>query len=217
MYHNLVDLPGNATQLQLDWTVAPKNFDAQMSWLAQHGFHAISFAQLVAHFKQGQPLPAKPIIISFDDGWAEQYSVAFPILKKYGLRGTFFIYTNPVEHSKYVTWAQLQEMTNAGMEIGSHAQSHPHLRAVSAAEALKELSESKAVLEKRLGKPVVVFNYPFGEFNSAVTELVKRAGYECAVTLAGGYRQRADELFTLHRIRVAYPDTLDAFVKRLPP
>jgi len=217
MYHHINDLPGNASELEQTWTVAPKNFEAQMSWLVQNGFHAITMAQLVAHLRDHQPLPAKPIVISFDDGWAEQYAIAFPILRQHGLIGTFFVYTNPIDRSLYLSWAQLQEMTLAGMDIQAHSLSHPHLRVLPADTAYKEIAESKAILEKRLGKPVLAFNYPFGEYNPAVIEMVRRAGYQSAVTLASGYKQRADALFTLQRIRISYNDSLDDLIKRLPP
>jgi peptidoglycan/xylan/chitin deacetylase (PgdA/CDA1 family) len=216
MYHHIADLPIDATPLQLEWTVTPKNFDAQMQWLARNGFRTISMAQLVAHLKHRQPLPAKPIIISFDDGWQEQYSTAFPILTKYGLSGTFFVYTRPLDHTEFMTWTQVQELVAAGMDIQSHSITHPHLRTLAPDVAYKEIAESKATLEKRLGKPVVAFCYPFGEYNNAIIEMVKRAGYDSAVTLASGYRQRADELYTLRRIRVSYRDSLEDFIGRLP-
>jgi len=216
MYHHLSDLPANASELDLTWTVAPKNFDAQMSWLADHSFHTVSMGQLLAYLKQRQPLPSKPIVISFDDGWEEQYAVAYPTLRKYNFIGTFFVYTNSIDHKLFLTWAQLQEMSEAGMDIQAHTLTHPHLRTLAPDVALKEIADSKAILEKRLGKPVTSFNYPFGEYNAAIIDMVKRAGFEGAVTLAAGYKQRADELFTLHRIRVSYNDTLDDFAKRLP-
>jgi len=216
MYHHLQDLPGDASELRLTWTVSPQNFEAQMNLLGQRGFHSVTMAQLVAHLKSGKPLPAKPIVISFDDGWAEQSTVAFPILKKYNLIGTFFVYTRPIDHAQYMTWAQLQEMSAAGMDIQPHTLTHPHLRTLPPDEAMKEITESKNILETRLGKPMVAFAYPFGEYNAAVIDMLKRAGYASAVTLAAGYNQRADELFTLHRIRVSYRDTLEDFAKRLP-
>ena len=216
MYHHIGDLPIDATELQTTWTVTPKNFDAQMQWLAHSGFRSISMAQLVTHLKNRQPLPAKPVIISFDDGWEEQFSTAFPIMTRYGLSGTFFVYTQPLDHSQYMTWAQVQALAAGGMDIQSHSITHPHLRTMAPDAAYKEIAESKATLEKRLGKPVVAFCYPFGEYNNAIVEMVKRAGYESAVTLASGYRQRADELYTLHRIRVSYHDTLDDLAKWLP-
>lgn len=176
MYHHVVDLPIDATESQQTWTVAPKNFDAQMQWLTRNGYRSITMTQLVADLKNRQPLPAKPIIISFDDGWEQQYSTAFPILTKYGLSGTFFVYTQPIDHTEYVTWAQLRELTAAGMDIQSHSITHPHLRTLSSDAAFREIAESKATLEKRLAKPVIAFCYPFGEYNNAIIEMVKRAG-----------------------------------------
>ena len=216
MYHHLQDLPDSASELLQTWTVAPAHFDAQMNLLAQRDYHVITMAQLVGQLKGGKPLPARPIVISFDDGWAEQYSVAFQILKKHNLIGTFFVYTRPLDHAQFMSWAQLQEMSAAGMDIQAHTLTHPHLRELTPDEAMKEISESKTILETRLGKPIVAFAYPFGEYNASIIDMLKRAGYESAVTLAAGFNQRADELFTLHRTRVSYPDTLDDFAKRLP-
>lgn len=216
MYHHLADLPRDATELEQTWTVAPKNFDAQMNFLAERGFRTITMAQLVAHLRDRQPLPSKPIIISFDDGWEEQYAVAFPILKKYGQSGTFFVYTNPLDRKQFLSWKQIEEMAAAGMDFQAHSLTHPHLRALAPDVAYREIAESKAIIEKRLGKPVVAFSYPFGEYNDAVIQMVKRAGFASAVTLASGYKQRIDELFTLHRIRVSYNDALEDFAKRLP-
>jgi peptidoglycan/xylan/chitin deacetylase (PgdA/CDA1 family) len=216
MYHHLQDLDSGATELLQTWAVAPSNFDAQMNLVEQHGFHAITMAQLVGHLRDGKPLPSRPIVISFDDGWAEQYTVAFQILKKHHLIGSFFVYTRPLDHAQYMSWTQLQEMSVAGMDIEAHTLTHPHLRELAPDEAMREISESKKALEARLGKPVVAFSYPFGEYNASIVDMLKRAGFASAVTLAAGFNQRADELFTLHRIRVSYRDTLDEFAKRLP-
>lgn len=216
MYHHLADLGSNATPLDHTWTVSPRNFEAQMSWLAVQGFHTVTFPQLVAFLKRGQPLPARPVIITFDDGWAGGYTVAFRTLVKLNFVGTFFIYTNAIDHGQFMTWAQLQEMSAAGMEIGAHTLSHPHLRSLTPDAAYKEIADSRAILEKRLNRKVTTFAYPFGEYDSATVDLVKRAGFESAVTISPGYKQRTDEIFTLHRIRVTYETALEEFTKLLP-
>ncbi len=216
MYHHLNDLPSSSTQLLLTWTVKPRDFEAQMDWLSRHGFHTVTMAQLVGHLKQRQPLPTKPIIISFDDGWAEDYSVAFPILKKYNFIGVFFIYTHPLDKPEFLSWGQVEEMSGAGMDIEAHTLTHPHLPSLTPDAAAKEIGESKAILETRLGKPVVAFAYPFGQYNTAIIEMIKRAGYQCAVSISSGYQQRADQIFLLHRIRISYPDTLQDLAGRLP-
>ncbi|MBI3912646.1 MAG: polysaccharide deacetylase family protein [Chloroflexi bacterium] len=216
MYHHLNELPASATELDLTWTVAPENFELQLQWLAERGYHSITMAQVAAHLKEKKPLPRKPIVISFDDGWAEGYSVAFPLLRRYNFLGVYYVYTNPLGKSQFLSRPQLKEMAGAGMDIEAHTLTHPHLRTLAGDAAFKEIAESKTNLEKEIGKPVTSFAYPFGEHNGAITKLVKRAGFSSAVTIAPGYRQRADELYTLHRIRVSYRDTLSEFAARLP-
>ena len=217
MYHHLSELDASSAEDIRTWVVTPKSFEAQIDWIAQKGYHTISMAQLISHLREGKLLPAKPIIVSFDDGWEEQYAVAYPVLKKHGYIGTFFIYTNAVDRGKFMTWQQLVEMSAAGMDIQSHTVSHPHLKTLDATAAAKELVDSKSILEKHLGKPVVVLDYPFGEYNESIIDLAKRAGYEAGVGLAPGFKQGADALYTLHRIRVSYDDSLDDLAKRLPP
>ncbi len=217
MYHHLADLPADATELDLTWTVAPKNFQAQIEWLAQKNYHTISMAGLNAHLKQRAPLPPKPIVISFDDGWEDDYTVAFPVLKKYNFIGTFFPYTQPLGYSQLtLTWNQIAEMAAAGMDFGGHTITHPHLTQLSPESAAHEIADAKKTLETRLNKPVVTFAYPFGEYNSVVLDLVKQAGFDSAVTIDPGYRQRADKIYQLQRIRISYKETMDDLQKKLP-
>ncbi|MBI3742111.1 MAG: polysaccharide deacetylase family protein [Chloroflexi bacterium] len=217
MYHHLNDLPASASELDQTWTVAPANFAAQIDWLAARGYRTISMAQLVAYLRDHKPLPRHPLVISFDDGWIEGYTVAFPILKRYNLTATFYVYTNALGKSKFLSRDQIKELSRAEMEIQAHTLTHPHLRTLLPDAAMKEIVDSKIFLEKELGKPVTSFAYPFGEYNAVVIEMVKRAGFQSAVTIAPGYLQRADELFTLKRVRVSYRDTLQDFIARLPP
>lgn len=217
MYHHLKDLPANATELDLTWTVAPKNFQAQMEWLAQRNYHSITMSALIGHLKQGTLLPAKPIVISFDDGWVDDYAVAFPLLKKDNFIGTFFVYTQPIGHSQLtLSWDQIKEMSAAGMDFQGHTLTHPHLTQLSPDSAAREIGDAKKTLEAHLGKSIVTFAYPFGEYNSVVLELVKRAGFESAVTIDPGYRQHVDKIFQLQRIRISYKETLDDLQKKLP-
>jgi len=217
MYHHLKDLPANATELDLTWTVSPKNFQAQIEWLAQKNYHTITMAELNAHLKQRTPLPTKPIVISFDDGWEDDYAIAFPMLKKNNFIGTFFPYTQPLGYSQItLTWEQIKEMSAAGMDFQGHTITHPHLTQLTPDNAVREIGDAKKTLESRLNKPIVTFAYPFGEYNSVVLELVKRAGFESAVTIDPGYRQRNDKIYQLQRIRISYKETLDDLQKKLP-
>lgn len=217
MYHHLKDLPANATELDLTWTVAPRNFQAQMEWLAQRNYHTITMTELNAYLKVRTPLPTKPIVISFDDGWVDDYSVAFPELKKNNFIGTFFVYTQPLGYSQLtLNWDQVKEMSVAGMDFQGHTITHPHLPQLSPDSAMREIADAKKTLESRLGKSIVTFAYPFGEYNSVVLELVKRAGFDSAVTIDPGYRQRADKIYQLQRVRMSYKETLDDLQKKLP-
>ncbi len=218
MYHHIKDLPAGASELDQTWTVTPKNFLAQMEWLAQHGYRTITIAQLIAHLKERAPLPAKPMVITFDDGWIEGYTIAFPSLKKHNFIGTYFAYTQPLDRSPlYLSWKQIEEMSAAGMDFQGHTLTHPHLTTLSPENATHEIVESKKMFEARLKKPVVAFAYPFGQFNSAIIDMLKRAGYESALTIDPGYRQRADRLYTLQRIRISYNETLNDLAAKLPP
>ncbi len=217
MYHHIKDLPANASELDLTWTVQPQNFLSQMEWLAQHGFQTITVAQLNTHLKDRAPLPMKPIVITFDDGWIEDYVIAYPALKKYNFVGTFFAYTQPLDRSPlYLSWKQIEEMSGAGMSFEAHTLTHPHLRELSVENMTHEIAESKKILETRLNKPVVSFAYPFGEYNVAVIDAVKRAGFASALTIDPGYRQRVDRIYQLQRIRISYGDSLEDFKRKLP-
>jgi peptidoglycan/xylan/chitin deacetylase (PgdA/CDA1 family) len=219
MYHHLQTLGQNPTQAERDWTVAPKNFTAQLDYLAAHGYRAITFAQLVAFFEQGAPLPLHPVMLTFDDGWLDDYTVAFPALRAHVMVGTFFVPTMYADAGgkALMNWTQIAEMDAAGMEFGGHTLNHANLTKVSAQEAQRQLQASKLKLEQKLGHTTIAFAYPFGATTPAIMRLVQQAGYQVAVGLCCSYRLRADGLLFLPRIRISYDDTLEDFAKKLPP
>ncbi|MGB8647919.1 MAG: polysaccharide deacetylase family protein [Anaerolineae bacterium] len=218
MYHHLAPLGPNPSQTSRDWTVSPDSFTAQLDYLVAQGYHTITFVQLVAFF-QGQPLPTHPIILTFDDGWIDDYTVAFPALHARRMIGTFFVPTQYADAGgkTLINWAQVQEMDAAGMEFGGHTINHADLKKVSSEEATRQLQNSKYKMEQKLGHSTIAFAYPFGSYNAETLALVRQSGYRAAVGLCCGYQLRADLLLTLPRIRVSYDDTLQDFIKRLPP
>lgn len=194
----------------------PEVFDEEMKYLADAGYHVVSFGDLENHFKSGAALPTKPIIISFDDGWRDQFEYAFPILKKYGYTATFFVFTNPIGRKGFVTWDDLRLMHDAGMTIGSHSLSHPFLTKVAEPAALwSEIYNSKEKIEKNLGITVSEFAYPFGQYNSDIVALVKKAGYASA---RGDYyygtEQSAGRLYELSALNA--PTTTVLFARKFP-
>jgi peptidoglycan/xylan/chitin deacetylase (PgdA/CDA1 family) len=212
MYHHLEYLKPNASHVWQVLSVSPASFEQQVAYLATHNFHTIYFSDLVAHLRYGRPLPPNPIILTFDDAWRDDYFVAYPILRKYGIVGTFFPPTGYLNHYAFsLTWAQIYEMNHAGMEFGSHTVDHPFLTRQTPAQVWHELVDSKWLLQTRLGKPVSVFAYPFGAYNNLVVAEVAQAGYTAAVTTNAGAYQYAAGLLTLHRITIPYWFNLAAF------
>lgn len=212
LYHHIAQLPANATPEQRRWTITPEKFDAQMQWVTEHGFHPVTMAQLTAHLKHGQALPNRPIVITFDDGWKDQYEAALPILKKHDFPATFFIITDSVGHSAYMNWGQVLQMSEEGMDIEPHSLTHQRLSILPVEQARKEIDDSKSILEQHLHKRAVVFAYPFGSYGDKVINLVKDAGFESAVTVSGlngGYLLRADQTYTFSRYAIEGGDDLD--------
>ena len=161
--------------------VTPETFRAELSYLKTAGYTVIPFTRLDAYFHDGTPLPPKPIVISFDDGWSDQYAYAFPILREFGYPVTFFVFTNAIGHKGFLTWNELKEMQAAGMSIESHSESHPYLSHMTATSTLRaEIAGSKRILEAHLGTPVTEFAYPFGMVDARIIRLVQAAGYASA-------------------------------------
>ncbi len=216
LYHHVGVLSPSAGAARRRWTVSPEQFDAQMRWLSEQGFHPVSLAQVHRVRTEGAPLPPRPVVITFDDGWKDQYQQAFPILKKYGFPATFFIVTRQIGHSAYMTWEEVGRMSDEGMDIQAHSHTHARLSVLPKDALRRELIESKQELERRLRKPVVALAYPFGSYGEEVIASAREAGYAMGVTvngLNGGYLFRADRTFTLPRFAVEGGDTLYTFAR----
>lgn len=218
MYHHFNDLPANASEALRTWTVSPEQFAAQLDYMRARGFHTITFKQLIDFFERGAPLPTQPIILTIDDGWIDAYTVAFPELHKRDMVGVFFVPTNyaTAGGELLMNWEQALEMHRAGMEFGGHTISHADLTKADLAEARRQLVESKAIMEEKIGAPVLALSYPYGAYDSRIVAETEAAGYQAAVILCCGYEQRAENLLTLPRIRISYDDTLDDFAANLP-
>lgn len=219
MYHHLNPLGADASESLLTWTVDPAQFAVQLDYLQEHGYHTITLSQLANFFKNGSPLPTKPIVLTFDDAWIDGYTVAFPELSKRGMVGVFFVVSNYVNAGGelFMNWEQAQEMDRAGMEIAGHTVSHEDLTTVDGAELERQLTVSKARIEEKLGHPITALAYPYGAHDSRVVAAAGAAGYRTAVILCCGFKQSADEMLVLPRIRISYGDTLADLAERLPP
>jgi peptidoglycan/xylan/chitin deacetylase (PgdA/CDA1 family) len=220
MYHHLQPVAASATALLRGLTVTPTEFEAQAEYLERHRYHTITFAELVAYLNDRAGLPENPIILTFDDGWREDYTVAFPVLQKHCLTGTFFPPIKWIGQTATVlTWDEIMEMSAGGMEFGSHTLNHHLLANQTADEIHEQLRGSKAILEARLGKPVVALAYPANSFNALVESIAEDEGYGVALTTNAGIYQNTNELFSLHRTAIRFVDTLEAFASKIsvPP
>lgn len=195
--------------------LTPRTFNAEMKYLGAAGYHVVQFSDLENYFQSGKTLPSNPIILSFDDGWSDQFVYAFPILEKYHYAATFFVFTNSIGHRGFLTWNELRQLLAAGMTIGDHTRSHPYLTSITNPAVLwNEINGSKQVLEKNLGVTINEFAYPFGAYNPAVIAMVKKAGYRSA---RGDYfsgEQVANRLYELSAINA--PTTTVLFERRFP-
>ena len=183
IYHSVRPHIEGESALEDAYDVTPELLEQELSYINNHGFTSITFADIAAYFDAGTPLPPKPVILSFDDGWRNQYVYAFPLLKKYGIKGTFFIFTNPLDYKKphWMTWEEVSELDRAGMEIGGHTRTHPILTALATDALLDhEITGGKQILEKHLGHPITIFAYPFGSSNMHIEDRVQHAGYTLA-------------------------------------
>ncbi len=199
MYHYIRVNPDPSDRLGFSLSIPPAEFDRQMRYLAEDGYGTVSFDQI---YDSSQPLPEKPILLTFDDGYADAYTAAFPVLQRYGFQATFYVVTDFVGRPGYLTVEQIREMAAAGMSFGSHSVSHLSLTTLSAERLERELSQSRTQLESLLERPVLDLCYPLGRFNQPVRQAVERAGYRSATTTQYGFASSAGDQLLLPRIRI---------------
>jgi len=163
--------------------VRPKTFDRQMKYLYSRGFRTIPFKQLVEILKTKSKIPKKVFVLTFDDGYENNYTDAFPILKKYNFTATIFLnagaigkhyeYPRSGPAQKHLSAEQITEMSEL-IDFGSHCITHPVLTQISFNEVLEEIKTSKTIIEKITKKPVDTFCYPYGEYDRNIVDTVKK-------------------------------------------
>jgi peptidoglycan/xylan/chitin deacetylase (PgdA/CDA1 family) len=218
LYHHIETLSEDAGSDWYNTTVTPEAFEKQMAYLAYNGYHPVKFTDLLAALEGRKALPTKPVVITFDDGWIDCYDSAFPVLQKYHMIATFFIIAGSVGSipaDQVMSWGEIEEMSKAGMEIGSHTMTHPYLTKLEPDMLASELEDSKALLEKHVAGPVEVLAYPFGLYDDNVVAQTEAAGYRAAVTIEEGLFDTSDNLLEMPRLTPSYGSNLDAFTALL--
>jgi peptidoglycan/xylan/chitin deacetylase (PgdA/CDA1 family) len=208
-YHSL-DESGSVT------SVRPRFFREHMYSLAKRGFVGISLSDLLDGWDSSGKLPARPVVLTFDDGFANLLEYAAPLLSELGFRATIFAIsgrcgqTNDwpdqapgIPRLPLLSWSELAQMAAAGFEVGAHSVTHRPLTEISAAEAEREIVESKATIEKQLGRPVRTFAYPFGMFTRVHYEIV-RQHFRAACSTKLDKAKPADDRYRLPRLEIYY-------------
>lgn len=214
MYHYISELPADADRYRRDLTVTPENFRAQLQYLAGAGYTAITLTDLYLHLTEGYPLPEKPVVLTFDDGYRDAYEIAFPILLEFGFSGTFFVLATPAhyEWEPYLTWSQMKEMAETGMEIQGHGRDHVDLRGRSYDYLVYQILGIQEAISYHIGQPARFFCYPSGEYDGDVIAVLKSAGFWGAVTTEWGQTHTRESLFVMPRIRIRRSTTLASFI-----
>ena len=204
MYHYIDTPPANADATLLDLAVTPDNFREQMQYLKDNGFHTITPDMLIAALTKGAPLPSKPIMLTFDDGYEDAYANAFPVLKQMGFTGTFFIVTGFIDHNTggYLTWAQVNQMIAGGMSIGDHSRTHQNMAGRTHEWLVSEIDKTRDEIKAQTGIRPTLFCYPYGSYDLNTVLEVHAAGFAAAFTTHGSTYLNSGRMYTLPRVRV---------------
>lgn len=214
MHHVKWDKPGDdATELGL--TIHPTQFRQELAYLASHRYHTISAARVASMLTHGGRLPKQPVVLTFDDGYADMYRTVYPALRSRHMTATFLICPGLLGKPRYLTWQQVQVMARHGMDIEAHSLTHPDLTAIPPAQARNEIAGSRTQLRRRLHISVSVFAYPYGAFNASILGDVRRAGYLAAFTTQEGWQLTRGSRFALPRVYIDRDDTITQFAARL--
>ena len=195
--------------------VTPTQFAEQMQWLVDHGYEAITEAQLAEVIGNGGVLPEKPVIITFDDGNADFFKGAYPVMSRLKLVGVAFLITDRIDQPGSINSDQVRELINAGWEIGSHTASHPDLLD-QRTNPSQEIGGSREWLNRQFGINVVSFAYPYGLMDDSIAKMVRENGYTSAARLGGRIRQSQDDLYFLGRTEIRGDYTMAEFVELMP-
>ena len=221
MYHHVGALPPKANALRKDLTVPTANFEAEVKWLSQSGYTGISLSDIYLYSQSKFTMPKKPVVFTFDDGYADVFQNAVPILKKYGYTGSFAIITRKVGAAEgdniYAPWTDIAQAYLGGNEIVSHTQTHfdGSNPKYSTTYINNELSGSINDINQNLGFTTSLLIYPYGHYTDAYIAQAKKAGFVMGVTVHEGKLINLDDLMRVPRVRVHGAETLQRFEKMI--
>lgn len=203
MFHYVSWLPASDPNMDLrkDLTVSPTDFENMLRYLRDNGYHTITTRDLWWSLDQTAPLPAKPVMLTFDDGYVDAYDVVMPLLKAYGMTGVFFVTVNLVDRGGYLSRAQVRALADAGMDVESHAMDHIPMLGNLTGQTY-QMCTSRQFLSDWTGTDVRHFAYPSGDYNDTSFVALARCGYLSGYKKTGGSIQSTNNMFLLQRARV---------------
>lgn len=212
-YHSV--LPDAEVATPNEVTISPEKLREELMLVKELGYTTLTMSEFTAYINDNKPIPEKSILITFDDGYTDNYAHAFPILKELNMKATIFMIASQVDSGYYMSAAQLREMSDYGIDIESHTDNHVYLDTLSYDQQLKELKDSKEKLEKILGKEVTSIAYPYGNYNEDTKKAAIAAGYTFGFTTNKGLAKRINNKVELNRIYVSSNYSLELFKERL--
>lgn len=184
-------------------SVSPLSFERQLTFLKKRKFNVISLGELGEALEQGRVLKYKTTVLSFDDGYQDNYSTMFSLIKKYNFPVVIFLVTDLVGQTGYLNWTEIMEMKDYGLvEFGCHTMSHPDLTKISNEELQREIKDSKQIIEEKLKIICGYFSYPKGLLNDIVVDEIKKTGYKMAVTVKEENVNSSNQIFELPRLSI---------------
>ncbi len=218
MYHSVAARPGVATRRL---SVSPQAFADQIGLLADQGFTALTFGELARRYRTGSAIPNRPVVLTFDDGYADFAEVAWPILERHDFAATVFVTTGWLSGAgadaaglppdRMLDWAQLRELAAGGIEVAAHSHSHAQLDQLEDGRLQGELTDSRALLEDGLASPVEALAYPYGYSDPRVRSAARAAGYRCAASVRNVRSASSDDLYMLPRLTIRRTTDLNTF------
>lgn len=215
-YHHIgPDAKGNYNR----WCVYPEIFFQQIKDLKKAGYRFVTLAEAMEKFKttSSSTVPfQKTLVLTFDDGYRDFYTGAYPFLKENQISATLFVITQDVGHSGNVTWEMMKEMQAGGLvEIGSHTVHHSNLSRGSERNIRSEIFDSKKILEEKLGSKIKTFAYPYGASSPTAIRLAEEAGYIGAVRVLAGKKPSSENMFVWRRMVAENNDVGEKFLKKV--
>ena len=213
MYHSVEYVK---SQPNNNLRVPKEKFREQMKFLKDNGYTTLSMSELYAFFKDNLQVPEKSVVLTFDDGYEDNYNNAFSVLKEFGLKATVFVVTDWVEtNNSYMTVLQLKDMDANGFEVQCHTLAHKELNKLTYERQLKDLKESKEFLERNLNKKITTICYPLGKFNKNTAKAAEDAGYLMGMKMVGGWANKNNGMYTINRVYVSAKDTIKQFEAKI--